>query len=98
MKDSLESKAQIYGIYWKCENLLAMVWKIVNENINKHKDFSFTQFMTHLEVAVKASPFFADKSLRYLPREVYVESIMNVFFNLFYPSKQNIKNWKKTMQ
>jgi hypothetical protein len=29
MKEKLESKAQIYGIYWKCENLLSMVWKIV---------------------------------------------------------------------
>lgn len=29
MKDRLESKAQIYAIYWKQENVLTMVWKII---------------------------------------------------------------------
>jgi hypothetical protein len=104
MKERLESKAQIYAVYWKCENLLAMVWKIVNENLAKHTDFTIDLFMRELETSVKASSYYqatddeGSDEFRYLPREVYVESVMDVFFNLFYPSMLNILEWKQTVQ
>ena len=33
MKQNCKSKAQIYGVYWKYENALVNVWKIIKENI-----------------------------------------------------------------
>ena len=31
MKDKIGSKAQIYGVYWKIETPLSMVWKIISD-------------------------------------------------------------------
>lgn len=39
MKERLESKAQIYAIYWKQENVLTMVWKIIQEILKENLDF-----------------------------------------------------------
>lgn len=38
MKGRLETKAQIYGIYWKYEKMLALVWKIISENIDEEAE------------------------------------------------------------
>lgn len=49
LKNKLVSKAHIYGIYWKCENLLSMVWKVVSYNIDRKLDFfNFESFIKRL--------------------------------------------------
>lgn len=99
MKGKLESKAQIYAIYWKSENLLNLVWKIIYEVVKERLSFfDLNLFLEKLEAEVMQQPQYSDDRFIYLPREVYVECIMKVFYDLFYPSEQNNKKWKKVVQ
>lgn len=99
MKDRLESKAHIYGIYWKCENLLSMVWKIIGYNIDrKLAFFDIKSFMARLQTLIKCHPLYADANIKYLPREIYLECVMTVFFEIYYPSEANISQWQKSVQ
>lgn len=61
MKERLESKAHIYGIYWKCENLLNMVWKIVGNNIDRaHSFFKIEAFIEKLRQLVRSHHQYTD--------------------------------------
>ena len=86
MKDRLENKAQIYGVYWKCENLLQTVWKILKDNM---KLFSFQDIMAMFDQAIRANDQFQDTQCTlYLPREAFVECLIQVMYELYYPSKK----------
>lgn len=99
MKGKLESKAHIYGIYWKCENLLSMVWKIIGYNIDRRLDFfEFKSFIARLIGLVTSHKLYLDSEIKYLPREVYLDCVMTVFFEVYYPSHANISKWQRSVQ
>jgi len=99
MKEKLESIAQIYAIYWKCENLITLVWKITSEVLKQKLDFfKFEEFLEKLVEEIKMKDQYRDSVYVYLPREIYVECILKVFYDLFYPSQFNEKRWKKVVQ
>ena len=97
VKGKLNSKAQIYGVYWKCESMLTMIWKVVSDNL-RNQVFKFGSFMSKLDVEIKNSPMYNDPAIVYLPREVYVECVLKVFYEMFYPTEANINIWKSTVQ
>jgi len=48
--------------------------------------FEFDLFIELLKADIQSRDEYIDKDYVYLPRETYVESIMKVFYKIFYPS------------
>jgi hypothetical protein len=97
MKDKIESKPQIYGVYWKYENLLSNVWTIINENTNL---YAFKEIKDILIDEITGHPFYKDTEIQYLPREAFVEAVIRVFYKLYYPSenlKTKFQTWEKNV-
>jgi len=65
MKDKIVSKAQIYGVYWKIETPLSMVWKIISDILKQKGEnsrylnplsldfFEFNDFLNKLVREIK---------------------------------------------
>jgi hypothetical protein len=99
MKENLESKAQIYGVYWSYETVLSMIWSVVRDNIDRNNEFFIYQdFMNRLASAIKTSDCYKDPEFRYVPKEDLVGCVMTVFYELFWPSLDNIKKWENSVQ
>jgi hypothetical protein len=83
MKETFESKSQIYGVYWRYENLLLNVWKIIKENT---KLFALDVIGKSLVEEMKSHEVYQNPSIRYIPREAFLECVIKVFYNLYYPT------------
>eukprot|EP00347_Sterkiella_histriomuscorum_P010832 403374756 len=83
--DKTMSKSKIYGIYWKYENLFLNVWKIIYEN-QKYKPY--IEIEEKLIKEILKNPHYLDTDFKYLPKEAFVESVIKVFFEIYYPSEQ----------
>ncbi len=83
MKEKSESKSQIYGVYWKYENVLQNIWKIIKENI---KLFESKIIIEKLEEEIRSHELYNKNEIKYLPREAFVECTIKVFYELYYPT------------
>ncbi|CDW73692.1 UNKNOWN [Stylonychia lemnae] len=103
MKDRIKndknlSKSQIYGIYWKYENLLFNVWKIIKENA---KIMSLDKIGSKLDKEMRSSGYFKNSDIKYFPKEIFVQSVIKVFYDIYYPtenSKFTINQWEQSVK
>jgi hypothetical protein len=99
MKERLDSKAQIYAVFWRCEELLEMLWKVVADNLLKKLSFfNFEDFLLNLETLVTSKEQYKDPGINYLPKEVFMESLLHVFYQMFYPREESINRWRSSVE
>ncbi|CDW84752.1 UNKNOWN [Stylonychia lemnae] len=96
--DKQLSKSQIYGIYWKYENLLFNVWKIIKENA---KIMSLDKIGSKLDEEMRRSEYFRSPDIKYFPKETFVQSIIKVFYDIYYPTENpqfKMKYWEQSVK
>lgn len=76
-----------------------MIWKVIAGNLANNSDFfKFDNFLQKLIHSIKCSESFRDPELRYLPKEEFVGCVMNVFYEMYWPTIKNINKWERSLQ
>jgi hypothetical protein len=76
-----------------------MVWNVLGYNIGGKFDFfDFQHFISRLKEVVRENRLYQDPDIKYLPREIYLEGVLRVLFEMYYPSQENIGGWERGVQ